>query len=122
MSSGSPAQNPRLRMRMRAVAMALIAVLCLAPARARAETSSIGSTLVGLGAGACTLVYTPVKIVYVGSGLIVSGLVYLWSVGDVARAGRVALVAVGGDYVVTPDHLTGDRNLRFTGERRRGGD
>jgi hypothetical protein len=110
-------------------ALLLAAVLCLQPARARADTESspitdtesspITGALLGAGSGLFTLVYTPLKLAYAGSGLAVGGLVYLWSAGDSYRAGRMTKVIIGGDYVITPDHLKGDRKLRFTGRKRR---
>lgn len=102
-------------------ALLLAAVLCLQPARARADTESspITGALLGAGSGLFTLVYTPLKLAYAGSGLAVGGLVYLWSAGDSYRAGRMTKVILGGDYVITPDHLKGDRKLRFTGRKRR---
>lgn len=101
-------------------ALLLTGTLCLQPAPAATAGGSSGlvsSALLGAGAGLCTLVYTPLKIGYAGSGLAVSGLVYLWSVGDSARAGRLVRFVLGGDYVITPDHLKGERPVHFTGRR-----
>jgi hypothetical protein len=99
----------------------LAAALCLhlVPARAGADQSPGMGALLGVSSGLCTLAYTPVKISYAGSGLVVSGLVYLWSAGDAGRAGRLAKVVLGGDYVITPNHLKGERRLRFSGRERK---
>jgi hypothetical protein len=109
------------RFRSLSLALLLAGVLCWQPAYARAGTdpSPAAGALFGLGAGLCTLVYTPVKITYAVGGLVVSGLVYLWSAGDSSRTASLAKVVAGGDYVITPDHLTGDRRFHFTGQRRK---
>jgi hypothetical protein len=71
--------------------------------------------VVGVGAALCTLVYSPVKVVYATGGLVVSGLAWLWTLGDGDIAGSIFRSSVGGDYVVTPSHLEGERDLRFRG-------
>jgi hypothetical protein len=103
------------------LALLLVGVLCLQPAYARAgaNQSPVTGALFGLSSGLCTLVYTPVKISYAAAGLVVTGLVYLWSAGDSSRTASLAKVVVGGDYVITPDHLKGTRPLRLTGRKRK---
>jgi hypothetical protein len=112
------------RFRSLALALLLAGVLCLQPTYARAGTdqSPAKGALAGLGAGVFTLVYTPVKITYAVGGLVVSGLVYVFSGGDSSRTASLARFVAGGDYVVTPDHLTGKRLLRVTGQRPKRGD
>ena len=63
------------------------------------------------------MLYTPLKVVYAASAIPVGVLVYLWSVGDAEMTGRVIGRATAGDFVVTPDHLKGDRRLVFIGRR-----
>ncbi len=81
------------------------------------EESASARFFWGLGSGICTLLYTPLKVVYAASAIPVGGLVYLWSVGDAEMTGRVIGRATAGDFVVTPDHLRGDRRLVFIGRR-----
>lgn len=71
--------------------------------------------LVGLGAGVCTLLYTPVKLAYAITAVPLGGLVYVWSIGDIEMTKRVMLSGTQGDYVVTPEHLRGERRFTFVG-------
>ena len=113
-----------LKKRSRVLAVALLALAVGgAPVTARAdseEESASSRFFWGLGSGICTLVYTPLKVVYAASAIPLGGLVYTWSVGDAEMAGRVIGRATAGDFVVTPDHLKGNRRLDFIG--RRGGE
>ncbi len=107
----------RLFFRGRLGAFALVAVLAWAPlsASAEEEESLAYEGSVGVGAAICTLVYSPLKVVYAVGGLLVSSLAWIWTMGDSSIAGPIYQAAVGGDYVVTPAHLDGQRDLRFSG-------
>lgn len=94
-----------------------VLALCVAlawPAPARAESTAYNA-FVGVGSALCTIVYSPLKVAYAASGLVVTGLAFLWSFGDTDVAGPLFRTTVGGDYVVTPSHLEGRRDLHFTG-------
>jgi hypothetical protein len=71
----------------------------------------------GLGVGSivCTIGWGLAKTVYAVAGSVTGGLAYAITGGrsDVARA--IIQPSVRGDYVITPDHLTGARPLQFTG-------
>jgi hypothetical protein len=71
----------------------------------------------GLGAAAALIsfVYCPLKLLYAASGIALGSSSFLWTWGDRDAAMAVVNTAVGGDYVVTPEHLGGSANLRFTG-------
>jgi hypothetical protein len=62
-----------------------------------------------------SLFYGPLKLAYAISGLTLGGGSFLWTWGDQAAAMAVVNTAVGGDYVITPDHLGGAADIRFTG-------
>jgi hypothetical protein len=97
--------------------------LWLSPGSATAQQEDDGEVstfFVGLGAGICTLVYTPLKVVYALTALPMSGLVYIWSVGDTEMAGRVMRSGTQGNYVITPQHLRGREPLDFVGEADEG--
>lgn len=70
---------------------------------------------VGLGGGSFfgTVVYTPIK----GAFCILGGI---GSVGtlifDPRMAGKVADTACRGTWVITPDNLTGEEQVRFVGD------
>jgi hypothetical protein len=39
----------------------------------------------------------------------------MWTLGDTSIAGPIFRSSVRGDYVVTPSHLAGRRDLHFVG-------
>jgi len=108
--------GPALR---RVLASAIVAgTIALTPASVRAESNDDGAISrfgTGLGAGICTLVYTPVKVVYAMAAFPMAALVYLWSVGNVEMTERVVRSGTQGTYVVTPEHLKGQQKLDFVG-------
>jgi hypothetical protein len=79
------------------------------------DTSPAYSGLTGVGAALCTLVYAPLKVGYALGGTAISGLAWLWTVGDTDVSGPILRSAIRGDYVVTPAHLEGRRDLHFVG-------
>lgn len=110
----------RIRRRVpcaRAIALAGIAALGIAgaPQGARADDSTTSEAGMGALAALSTLLYGPAKIVYATGGLIVGGFAWALSGGDGDVLHAVLTPSVRGDYVVTPDHLTGNRTLEFFG-------
>lgn len=111
-------------------ALVLVAGIAAAPARAEEiisqetkETASQGG--IGAAAGLTSVVYAPVKVVYAAGGSVVAGLAYVLSGGDKNVAKPILDASVRGDYVVTPEHLRGEKELQFVGrpssdERLRG--
>ena len=66
-------------------AVGLSAAIVLVPSPASAEApkeEAVSTFFFGLSAGVLTLVYTPLKLVYATAAIPVSGLAWLWSVGD----------------------------------------
>jgi hypothetical protein len=96
-------------------ALACTLVLGLAPATALAQESTAESAGYGVGAALCSLVYSPVKIVYAVAGGLIGGFAWLLSAGDSDVADAVITPAVRGDYVVTPSILRGEKPLEFIG-------
>jgi len=101
-------------------ALALAACIAAGPARAEEivsqetkETASQGG--VGAAAGLSSVVYAPLKVAYAAGGSVVAGLAYVLSGGDKEVAKPIFDASVRGDYVVTPQHLTGERDLEFVG-------
>lgn len=77
------------------------------------ETASQGG--VGAAAGLSSVVYAPLKVAYAAGGSVVAGLAYVLSGGDKEVAKPIFDASVRGDYVVTPQHLRGERELEFVG-------
>ena len=99
------------------LACLLIAVIAAAPlgARGRDDEPKDPGAFAGVGAMLCTLVYSPAKITYAATGAVVGGLAWLWSFGSPRVTRPVFRAALGGDYVVVPEHLSGERKLEFIG-------
>ena len=93
--------------------------LAMAPQAASAQDSGAAHTahsgFFGIGAALCTLVYSPLKFTYAVTGTVLSGMAWLWTVGDTDVAGTILKSSIGGNYVVHPANLTGEEPLSFVG-------
>jgi hypothetical protein len=101
------------------VAGCLAVCIAAAPvaAGARDPEPESGGAAIGVTSMLCTLVYTPLKLAYAVSGVAVGSLAWIWSFGSKRVAKPIFRSALGGDYVVMPDHLRGKEKLRFRGRR-----
>jgi len=72
---------------------------------------------VGVGAGAVVsnLVYVPAKLVYGILGGIAGGAGYALTGGNKEVANSIWRSSLGGDYVLTPDMMTGKKPIYFSG-------
>lgn len=99
-------------------ALALGAALSATPVHA--DEANSGQTVdgeagLGIAAGVVSLVYTPAKVLYALGGGAVAGMAYLASAGDQDVTEPILTPSLRGDYVVTPEHLKGERSLEFFG-------
>jgi len=80
-----------------------------------AERHAATHFLLGAGSFVTTVFYGAVKTSYAVLGSVVGGLAFALTGGrgDVARA--ILQPAIRGDYVITPEHLTMERPLIFSG-------
>ena len=103
--------------RRSALFAALILAVAAAPTAALAEQDSGLSNEAGIGAlsALSTLLYGPVKLTYATLGLMIGGAAWGLSGGDPQVLDSVVTAAVRGDYVVTPEHLRGEKPLEFFG-------
>ncbi|HEU4428874.1 MAG TPA: hypothetical protein VFT98_08975 [Myxococcota bacterium] len=62
------------------------------------------------------VVYMPAKVLYAAGGGMVAGFAYLFSAGDKEVAKPILDAAIGGDYVVEKEHLSGEKKLVFFGQ------
>jgi hypothetical protein len=101
---------------LRSIGLAGVAALALtlAPATSRAE--DVGNEA-GWGAAAAlsSLLYAPVKLVYAMGGGLTAGLAWVFSAGDSDVVNPIIDASLRGDYVITPDHLRGERPVEFIG-------
>lgn len=105
------------------LAMALGAALSASPVQAEEASASqpVDSEAgLGIAAGLVSLVYTPAKVLYALGGGAVAGMAYLASAGDEDVTEPILTPSLRGDYVVTPEHLKGERSLEFFGRNPHG--
>lgn len=109
---------------MRTIAIRTVAVLvalsvCLSPVAWGAEKTNNENPASDIGLGVasflCTLPYGAAKVALAIVGGVTGSLTYVFSGFDKKAADAVWYTTIEGDYVVTPDHLRGKRDLRFTG-------
>lgn len=107
----------RSRASRAALSALLGALLAGAPGVAEAGRSAEMSKQAGLGFGSAvgSLIYAPVKLCYAIGGLIVGGLAWAFSGGDNEVASVVLTPSILGDYVLTPEHLRGEKPIEFFG-------
>ena len=109
-------------LRLMAIIMVLaICHLTLVPV-ATAQTKEEGSTEstesqggLGIGAALLTIPYGVAKVVFALCGGIVGGLTYVFTGADEKAAKKVWDTSIRGTYVITPDHLKGNKPVRFLG-------
>jgi len=94
--------------------------MLVAPAWSQStSTDSIQGTASGAGMGAAsaaaTILYFPFKAAFAIGGGIVGGLAYVFSGFSESTAKNIWIPSVYGTYVITPEHLNGDRPVRFLG-------
>jgi hypothetical protein len=104
---------------LRRLAITLVCVVTLVASAAAASASDNRDMAqeagLGMGAVLASLVYGPTKVLYASCGAIVGGLAFLFSGGDADVAGVIMTPSVRGDYVLTPAHLRGEREIEFLG-------
>ena len=93
----------------------MVVVLLAAPRQVVAESSVFTEGGMGIASVACTFVWGSAKSLFAVGGGATAGLAYLFT-GFNSRAARPILqAALRGDYVVTPEHLRGEKALTFIG-------
>jgi hypothetical protein len=79
------------------------------------EGGNASSAGMGAAAGLSTLLYLPLKAAFAIGGGIVGGLAYAFSGGNETAAKSIWTTSLYGTYIITPEHLRGDRPIRFLG-------
>jgi hypothetical protein len=82
-----------------------------------ADTQQGTASGAGMGAAsaAATILYFPFKAAFAIGGGIVGGLAYVFSGFSESTAKSIWIPSMYGTYVITPEHLSGDRPVRFLG-------
>ena len=118
-------RRPRETSSFKLVAAFLLLALCIvtmAPS-AWSQENSTGNTEGGTASSAgmqaaaavSTILYFPFKAAFAIGGGIVGGLAYAFSGGNEQAAKSIWDTSLRGTYVITPDHLQGNRPIRFLG-------
>lgn len=105
------------------VSLAMICTMWVAIATSAAaqspEYQEEGSTASRAGLGVAsflaTIPYGVTKVAFAAGGGIVGGLAYLFSGADTQTAKNIWTTSMYGTYVITPEHLRGDKAVRFFG-------
>ncbi|MEP6960034.1 MAG: hypothetical protein ABI980_15005 [Nitrospirota bacterium] len=79
------------------------------------EGGNASSAGMQAAAGFSTLLYLPLKVAFAIGGGIVGGLAYAFSGGNEHAAKSIWDTSLYGTYIITPDHLQGNRPIRFLG-------
>jgi len=69
----------------------------------------------GAASAAATILYFPFKAAFAIGGGIVGGLAYVFSGFSESTAKSIWVPSMYGTYLITPEHLSGDRPVRFLG-------
>lgn len=98
----------------RAAAWLVAAALLLAgeSASAGSRTGEVAEEVgLGLAAGTCTALYLPAKVFVAATGLLTSAAAWAVTGGDREPALEILERTGGGDWIVTQQHLRGDRRF-----------
>ena len=68
-----------------------------------------------VGAAVATILYFPFKAAFAIGGGVVGGLAYAFSGGSEQTAKNIWIPSMYGTYIITPEHLKGDKPVRFLG-------
>ena len=101
------------------LAMLSLAMAPVSLAQGEDEYREEGSTSSEAGLGAAsfllTIPYGVTKVVFALCGGIVGGLAYAFSGGNEEVAKDIWTTSMYGTYIITPDHLKGNKAVRFLG-------
>jgi hypothetical protein len=116
LQEGNNMQLVHRSLRARGVVAALVVagLVSIQPAAARAADGKH----VGLGAASAftNVFYGPAKLFLMCIGTVTAGFGYAVTAGDIDVARKILDSSVMGDYVVVPEHFTGQKPLEFIGQ------
>ena len=100
----------------------LVAVALLLATPASAETNvgdAAADAGLGLAAGTCTVLYLPLKTFIAANGFLVGAAAWAVTGGDRRPALTILERTAGGDWLVTQQHLRGDRRFYVLADANR---
>lgn len=86
-----------------------------APSSASTEGGTASSAGMGAASAVATILYFPFKAAFAIGGGIVGALAYAFSGGNEQAAKSIWDTSLRGTYYISPDHLQGNRPIRFLG-------
>jgi len=107
--------STRARARACAAALALALVWAAPGATLAADRGAGAECGLGILSVAATFFYGPAKIIYAGAGALTAGFAYALSGGQPDLSRSLLARSLRGDYVLTTEHLTGNRKIVFVG-------
>ena len=125
----SSSHRPREASSFKLVAAFLLLALCIvtmvpsawsqesagSPSGQSTDGGTASSAGMQAAAGLLTIPYFPCKLAFAIAGGIVGGLTYAFTGGNDQAAKTVWTTSMYGTYIITPDHLQGNRPIRFLG-------
>ncbi|MFQ5352937.1 MAG: hypothetical protein ACE5D3_07675 [Candidatus Binatia bacterium] len=99
------------------MAAVTLAVLIGVPSSVRADDVERASEDAGLGLATvlANVFYVPVKVGYAAVGGLTGGLAWALTGGSRSVAERIWVPAVGGDYVLSSEMVSGSEAIEFSG-------
>ncbi|WP_447600183.1 hypothetical protein [Nitrospira sp. Nam80] len=121
-----PARQGLLKTLAILVLLAFSSVLIASPVLAQdspTSSSPAGDASTGTPSGVgmqaasavATILYFPFKAAFAIGGGVVGGLAYAFSGGSEQTAKNIWIPSMYGTYIITPEHLKGDKPVRFLG-------
>lgn len=101
----------------------LLAATLATPAAAQTrDDAQRGSATEQFVTGAASFIVSPVygafKVAFALTGTVVGGLAWALTAGDAETAQKIWDTTLKGTYVISPDHLRGEKSIRFIGRAR----
>lgn len=84
----------------------------------KSEESLPADAGLGFASFLATIPYGAAKIGYAITGAVAGGLEYLYEGGKTPAVEEIWDSALGGTYILTPDHLRGKKEIKFIGDTK----
>jgi hypothetical protein len=116
-------RKPSVAIKAMTVCLILAFVVVLTPPAGAQENDAMpnarGNAPTNFGYGAAsailTIPYGLAKVLYAAFGSVVGGAALIFSAGDTKAARAVWNASLQGTYVLTPEHLRGEKEIHFIG-------
>ena len=102
---------------MTIIVLLVFAQCVLVPSSWAKEDNRDTASEAGLGIASVlvSIPYGALKVAYAVAGAVTGGFAYVFTGGNLKAAQSVWDTSLRGTYIITPDHLRGDKPIRFLG-------